>query len=154
MSVRPYKREHYLAIKSAFHRACEDCGSLASIAEYTRVDPALLSRYGNPERPEFPPVDVMMDVDALSGGDRCLRALAEIRGYTIERDERGIQIEDINRHIGAVGRESGALISEMCNAISDQKISPNEAKKIEREADDVIDRVRLLKDDMRRIRAA
>src|SRR5690242_10095752 len=120
MSVRPYRGDQYLALKSAFHRSCEDCGSLASIAEYTRVDPALLSRYGNPDRTEFPPIDVCLDVDALSGGDRLLRAWAELRGYALQRDERGVEVEDMNRHIGEVGRESGQLIAEMCDAISDK----------------------------------
>lgn len=153
MTARPYTRADYLAIKSAFRRACEDAGPLATIAEYTRVDPALLSRYGNPDRPEFPPVDVMMDIDALSGGDRCLRALAEIRGYELIREERGVKIEDMNRHIGAVGVETGELISEMCNAVADNKVTPREAEAIERRAEDVKNNITLLQNDCRRIRA-
>jgi|APCry1669192522_1035417.scaffolds.fasta_scaffold00745_6 hypothetical protein len=154
MTGRPYTRADYLALKSAFRRACEDAGPLATIAEYTRVDPALLSRYGNPDRPEFPPVDVMMDVDALSGGDRCLRAWAELRKFTLSREERGVKVEDMTRHIGAVGVEAGELISEMCNAAADGVITPREAEAVERRADDVIDNVTLLKADMRRVRAS
>lgn len=153
MTGRPYTRADYLALKSAFRRACEDAGPLSSIAEYTRVDPALLSRYGNPDRPEFPPVDVMMDVDALSGGDRCLRAWADLRGCELVREERGVQTEDITRHIGAVGIESGELISEMCNAAADGKVTPREAEAIERRAEDVKDNITLLQGDCRRIRA-
>lgn len=152
--MRTYRTDQYLALKSAFRRACEDCGSLSEIAGYTRVSPSLLSVYGNPDRTEFPPIDVCLDVDAISGGDRLLRAWAELRGYKIERDERGVHVENINRHIGEVGKESGHLIAEMCDAISDNKITPVEARKIEHEADDVIDRVRVLKDDMRRVQAA
>lgn len=154
MTGRPYTRADYLALKSAFRRSCEDAGSLIEISHYTRVDPALLSRYGNPERTEFPPVDVMMDVDALSGGDRCLRAWAHLRGYKIEMDEKGVQVEDITRHIGAVGGQSGKLINEMCTAAADGVITPAEAERIEREADDVLDNVRNLQRDCRRIRAA
>jgi hypothetical protein len=152
--MRPYKAEDYLALKSAFHRACEDVGSLSEVAMYTRVSMTLLSAYGNPDRPEYPPMDVMLDVDALSGGDRCLRAIAELRGYKLEREEKGVRCEDLNRHVGAVGKESGELISAMCIAISDNKITPTEAGRIERDADDLVDNVRLLKADMRRIRAA
>jgi hypothetical protein len=153
MNSRPYNRADYLAIKSATRRACEDAGPLHSIADCTRSDPSQLSRYGNPEKPEFIPLDVAMDLDALSGGDRLLRAWAELRGYELVRDEKGVAIEDMNRHIGAVGVETGELISEMCNAIADQVITPREAEAIERRAEDVLDNVALLKADMRRIRA-
>lgn len=153
MTGRPYNRADYLAIKSATRRACEDAGPLHEIASCTRSDPSQLSRYGNPEKPEFIPLDVAMDLDALSGGDRLLRAWAELRGYELMRDEKGVAIEDMNRHIGAVGVETGELISEMCNAIADQVITPREAEAIERRAEDVLDNVALLKADMRRIRA-
>lgn len=151
---RPFRREDYLAIKSAVRRACEDAGPLHSIAVHTRVDPARLSMYGNPERQEFIPLDVAMDLDALSGGDRILRAWAEARGFDLMRDERGVAVEDMHRHVGAVGKETGELISEMCTAVADGKVSPVEASRIEAEAEQVIDNVRLLQGDMRRVRAA
>ena len=151
---RPYNRADYLAIKTAFRRACEDCGiPLSEIATHTRVSAALLSAYGDGNRPEFPPVDIMLDVDAQSGGDRCLHAIAELRGYSLEREERGVRVEDMHRHVGAVGKESGELISEMCGAISDGKLSSNEAERIERLGHSLMDYVRLLNADMRRVRA-
>jgi hypothetical protein len=150
---RPYSRADYLAIKSATRRACEDAGPLHEIAANTRSDPSQLSRYGNPEKSEFIPLDVALDLDALSGGDRLLRAWAELRGYGLVRDEKGVAVEDMNRHIGAVGVETGELISEMCNSIADNVITPREAEAIERRAEDVLDNVALLKADMRRIRA-
>lgn len=153
MTGRPYTRADYLAIKSATRRACEDAGPLHEIAANTRADKSQLSRYGNPDQSEFIPLDVAMDLDALSGGDRILRAWAELRGYELVRDERGVAVEDMTRHIGAVGVEAGELISEMCNAASDGKITPREAEAVERRADDVIDNVTLLKADMRRVRA-
>jgi hypothetical protein len=153
MTGRPFTRAQYLAIKFVFRRACEDIGPLHVIAEHTRVDPARLSQYCNADRPEFPPADVMMDVDALSGGDRCLRALAEIRGFELVRDEKGVAIEGMARHVGSVGKESGELISEMCEALADGKVTPNEAERIETAAEDVKDNVVRLQDDCRRIRA-
>lgn len=151
MTARPYTRADYLAIKSAFRRACEDAGPLATIAEYTRVDPALLSRYGNPDRPEFPPVDVMMDVDALSGGDRCLRALAEIRGYELVREERGVAIENPIQHAGCVGKEAGEALVAISEVV--RKPTPLNAARAERELQDLKDVTDLAEADMRRIRA-
>lgn len=153
MTARPYTRADYLAIKSATRRACEDAGPLHEIAACTRADKSQLSRYGNPDQPEFIPLDIAMDLDALSGGDRILRAWAELRGYELIREERGVKIEDMNRHIGAVGVETGELISEMCNAVADNKVTPREAEAIERRAEDVKDNITLLQSDCRRIRA-
>lgn len=151
MTGRPYTRADYLAIKSAFRRACEDAGPLATIAEFTRVDPALLSRYGNPDRPEFPPVDVMMDVDALSGGDRCLRALAEVRGYELIREERGVAVEDPIQHAGTIGKEFGEAIVALSDVI--RKPTPANATRAGRELQDLRDVTELAEADMRRIQA-
>ena len=153
MNGRPYTRADYLAIKSATRRACEDAGPLHEIAANTRCDPAQLSRYGNPERPEFIPLDIAMDLDALSGGDRVLRAWAELRGYELIRDERGVMVEDTLRHIGNVGRAAGNLHATMCEAAADGTVTPLEAKRIERASTDLDDANELLAADMRRIQA-
>lgn len=153
MTARPYTRADYLALKSATRRAYEDIGTLQGISAQTRISKTLLSNYGNADRPEFIPLDIAMDVDALSGGDRILRAWAELRGFALVRDEKGIAIEDMNRHIGAVGVDTGELISEMCNALADSTVTPREAEAIERRAEDLKDNVTLLQNDCRRIRA-
>lgn len=153
MNGRPYSLADYLAIKFATRRTFDDAGSMTNVAANTRADIAQLSRYGNPERPEFIPIDIAMDADALGGGDRILRAWAEMRGYALVKDDRGVRVEDMTRHIGAVGVESGELISEMCNALADNKVTPREAEAIERRAEDVKDNLVLLQADMRRIRA-
>lgn len=153
MTGRPYTRADYLAIKSATRRACEDAGPLHDIAANTRCDPAQLSRYGNPERPEFIPLDIAMDLDALSGGDRILRAWAELRGYDLVREERGIRVENTLRHIGNVGLAAGELHATMCEAASDGKITPLEAKRIERKSANLDDANDLLAADMRRLQA-
>ena len=94
-----------------------------------------------------------MDLDALSGGGRILRAWAELRGYELIRNDRGIKVEDTLRHIGNVGRASGNLHATMCEAAADGKVTPIEAKRIERAATDLDDANELLSADMRRIQA-
>lgn len=153
MNGRPFTRADYLAIKSATRRACEDAGPLHQIADSTRADPAALSRYGNADRPEFIPIDIAMDLDALSGGDRILRAWAELRGYELIRDEKGVAIEDTLRHVGEVGRAAGQLHSTMCEAVADGKVTPLEAARIERAASVLDDANENLSADMRRIQA-
>jgi hypothetical protein len=150
---RPYKNSDYLALKAATRRALMEAGTLADVSRRTRLDPSRLSKCGNPNESEFLPIDVAMDLDALAGDDRVLRAWAELRGYELVKDERGVAVEDMARHVGSVGKESGELISEMCSAIADGKVTPGEALRIETAAEDVKDNIVRLQDDCRRIRA-
>lgn len=150
---RPYRNEDYLAIKAATRRATKEAGKLADVADRTRIDASRISKAGNPNEAEFLPIDVAMDLDALAGDDRILRAWAEMRGYDLHKIERGVAVENMARHIGAVGKESGELISEMCEAVADGKVTPAEALRIEEAAEDVRDNVTRLQADCRRIRA-
>lgn len=151
MTGRPYTRADYLAIKSATRRACEDAGPLHEIAANTRCDPAQLSRYGNPERSEFIPLDIAMDLDALSGGDRILRIWAELRGYELVRDERGVRIEDARHHVSSVLKETGEAVSAIGDVITPKGATPIAAARAERELTDVIDAAERARADMRRI---
>lgn len=150
---RPFTRADYLAIKSATRRACEDAGPLHQIAESTRVDAPILSRYGNPDEAVFIPLDVAMDLDALSGGARILKAYAAALGYDLVLNEKGVRVECTLRHIGEVGKASGNLHAAMCDAAADGKITPSEAERIERKATVLDDATDLLRADMRRLRA-
>ncbi|MGY3609904.1 MULTISPECIES: phage regulatory CII family protein [unclassified Bradyrhizobium] len=153
MNARPYRQQDYLALKAATRRATAEAGTLAEVAKHTRTHGSMLSKYGNPNEHEFAPIDVAMDLDALAGDDRILRAWAEMRGYDLVKDERGVAVESMAQHVGSVGRESGELISEMCTALADGKVTPNEALRIENAGEDLKDNVTRLQDDCRRIRA-
>jgi hypothetical protein len=152
---RPYRSYDYLALKAATRRATAEAGTLADVAKRTRLDASRLSKCGNPNEHEFLPIDVAMDLDALAGDDRILRAWAELRGYDLHRHEiNNVAVEGMARHIGAVGKESGELISEMCEAVADGKVTPAEALRIEEAAEDVRDNIVRLQGDCRRIRAS
>lgn len=152
MNGRPYSRADYLAIKSATRRACEDAGPLHEISTSTRCDPAALSRYGNPERAEFLPLDVAMDLDALSGGDRLLRQWAELRGYDLARDEKGVAVEAPYHHASEICRETGEALSALADVVG-PKPKPSAAEHAEHEITDAIDVLEHARSDMRRLRA-
>lgn len=151
MTGRPYTRADYLAIKSATRRACDDAGPLHEIAACTRADKSQLSRYGNPDQPEFIPLDIAMDLDALSGGDRVLRAWAELRGYELIREEKGVAVENPVQHAGCIGKEAGEVLVAISEVM--RKPTPTNAAKAERELQDLKDVTDLAEADMRRIRA-
>lgn len=154
MIARPFKREDYSAIKSATRRALEDAAPLAGIAERTRVDGGRLSRYSNPDHPEFIPVDVAMDLDRLSGANRILRAWAELCGFDlVAREPSAEQERCLLQHIGDLGRATGDLHATMCDAVSDGRVTPREASLIERKSGAVDDANDAVVRDMRAIRA-
>ena len=151
MMTRPFSRADYLAIKTATRRSCEDASPLHQIAEYTRCDQAQLSRYGNAERSEFIPLDIAMDLDTLSGGDRILRAWAKLRGYELIRDEKGIAVEDMRHHAASILKETGEAIQAMGDVVG--RSTPAAAAVCERELEDASDAIELAQADCRRIRA-
>lgn len=151
--MRPFTRADYNAIKTATQFAIDDVGTLAQVAEHTRVGVTRLSEYANRDHPFFIPLDVAMDLDTLSGGARILKAYAAALGYDLVLNEKGVRVECTLRHIGEVGKASGNLHAAMCDAASDGKITPTEAERIERKATILDDATDLLRGDMRRIRA-
>ena len=148
---RPFTRADYLAIKSATRRACEDAGPLHQIAESTRVDAPILSRYGNPDESVFIPLDVAMDLDALSGGDRLLRAWATLRGYDLTRDDKGVAIECPMQDAAALLKEAGEAVSALADVV--KRPTPRTAAQAERELAELGDVVELAEANARRIQA-
>jgi hypothetical protein len=150
--ARPFTRADYLALKAATRRACETAGPLASIAGHTRADATLLSRYGNPELDVFVPIDVALDIDALSGQDNLLRAWAELRGYDlITRDAPTLDQPDaMARHLAPVAKELSDVIGELATAKVE---TPAAAARVEKEVAEAADALRDLAADCRRVRA-
>lgn len=157
MTSRPFQRADYAAIKLATHAACEDAKPLHRFCANTRpnMDPGSMSRYGSLENPSFIPLDVAMDLDAVSGGDRILKAWAKIRGYDLVKDELNVAIESLESHIGSVGKEVGDVISGACEAIAARRpITPARAKTLLKEVRESEDAHERLADDLVRIVAS
>ncbi|MGD9766803.1 MAG: hypothetical protein AB7U62_04095 [Pseudolabrys sp.] len=151
-SGRPFTRADYLALKAATRRACEAAGPLATISTQTRVDAALLSRYGNPDVETFAPIDVAMDLDALAGGDHLLRAWAELRGYKLSRSDQHAadEAEAIVRHLAPVAKELSDVLGELANITAE---TPAAAARVEKEVAEAEDVLRKLTRACRAVRA-
>ena len=68
------------AIKAGFRHALKAACGGDSFCHATRVSAAQLSRYGSPEYPDFPPADVILDLDLDLGEPSVLAALARLAG--------------------------------------------------------------------------
>lgn len=151
-SGRPFARADYLGLKAATRRACEAAGPLAAISAQTRVDPALLSRYGNPDNDVFVPIDVAVDLDKLGDGDLILQAWADLRGYDlVPRDCRAeAEPSAIARHLAPVAKELSDVIGAIANTSAE---TPAAAARIEKEVAEASDVLRELADNCRQVRA-
>lgn len=150
-SGRPYCRADYLALKAATRRCCEAAGSLADISQHTRVDPALLSRYGNSINDTFVPLDVALDLDALAGQDVLLRTWAELRGFDLVAREREPNVENkLADHIPAVAKELGDVVVQLAETKID---TPAAALRIEAEIAQADHALENLARDCRAVRA-
>jgi hypothetical protein len=135
--------EQQIAFKAAVRRAVVLAGGPHAAARSTRVSAALLSHYGNIDRPEFAPVDVCFELENLAGDPVILRALADLHGFDlVARDDQAERLaRDMTALAGSIAKESGELISTTIEAIADGKLSINEARAIDSEAADLQDKI-------------
>ncbi len=70
-------------LKTAFKRVVADLGGLACAASCTRVSPSHLSDYGNVESDKMPPMDVVLDLELISGRPHATSALAAMQGRAL-----------------------------------------------------------------------
>lgn len=139
--MKPFTDAQY-SFKAAVRRAVKMCGGPHAAESITRVDAARLSRYGNPDAPEFAPVDVCFDLDKAAGDNVILRAWADLCGFEIvARDLDAHIAHDLTVAAGHVARESGELISAAIEAESDGVVTPNEARAIDEAAADLQEKV-------------
>jgi hypothetical protein len=122
------------AFKAAVRRAVTMCGGPHAAAELVRVDAAGLSRYGNPECPEFAPIDVCFELDRGAGKPVIFSAWADLG----QVDQAA---QDLVRLAGEAAMDAGELIQTTIAAASDGTTTINEAKAIDERAADLQDKV-------------
>lgn len=122
------------AFKAAVRRAVTLAGGPGAASEFVRVDAARLSRYGNPDCPEFAPIDVCFALDHAAGKPVIFEAWTSL---ALHPDQIA---SDITQLAGSIAKDSGELVSTAIEAVADG-ISINEAKAIDDAAADLQDKV-------------
>lgn len=134
--MKPLTDQQY-AFKAAVRRAVKLCGGPTAAAEIVRVDAARLSRYGNPDCPEFAPIDVCFELDRAAGDNVILRSWADMCGLDVtprKIDER--ITADLVAAAGASALDAGELVSVVIEAASDGDLTNNEGRAILERASD------------------
>ncbi len=130
MSVASYLKKHTetLVKDVGIEAACELSGkSKATIGRYYSDTDEHSDR--------FMPIDVVAQLESAARFPHVTAALADLRGITMSYDseKRNAQSAGINADVVALAQRFGMLMGEYNLAISDGKISINEAKRLLRE---------------------
>lgn len=129
MTGRQLPARDYLALKASFRDLVEAAGGGTRAAGHTRTNASLLSRYGAVQEEMQAPLDVVADLEAQVGDLIVTRALAALHGYVLVPDPAlAATAPDFGRHLGAVAREAGDVISGLGEALADGKVCGNEAQ--------------------------
>jgi hypothetical protein len=130
MSIESYLKKHTETL-------VKDVG-IEAACEITGKSKATLGRYysDNQEHGDrFMPIDVVAQLEAASRFPHVTAALADLRGITLSYDheKRNATSKGVNQDVVALAQRFAMLMSEYNLAISDGRISVNEAKRMLRE---------------------
>ncbi len=130
MSIASYLKKHTEAL-------VKDVG-IEAACELTGKSKATIGRYYSDQDEHgdrFMPIDVVAQLEGAARFPHVTSALADLRGITLSYDaeRRNAQSGGINSDVVALAQRFGMLMGEYNQAISDGKISINEAKRLLRE---------------------
>lgn len=130
MSVASYLKKHCEAL-------VKDVG-IEAACEITGKSKATLGRYysdSDEHSDRFMPVDVVAQLEGAARFPHVTSALADLRGITLgyDAEKRNATSTGVNQDVVQLAQRFAILMSEYNSAISDGKISINEAKRLLRE---------------------
>lgn len=130
----------YKALKTRFRQLVDEFGGAEQAATRTRVGATALYNYGNLNSPDnYPPIDVIMDLERDCGQPVVTRELANASGYLmIEHLSVAPSVDKIAVALAAVGRESSDVFALAAKNMADGKVSPQEAQALLRQVDEGI----------------
>lgn len=130
MSIESYLKKHTEAL-------VKDVG-IEAACELTGKSKATLGRYysdASEHDDRFMPIDVVAQLEGASRFPHVTAALADLRGITLSYDgeKRNSESKGVNQDVVVLAQRFAMLMSEYNQAISDGRISVNEAKRMLRE---------------------
>jgi hypothetical protein len=130
MSAATYLKKHTEAL-------VKDVG-IEAACEITGKSKATLGRYysdHDEHDDRFMPIDVVAELEAKAKFPHVTQALADLCGFTLsmEAEKRNAPSKGVNQDVVALAQRFAMLMSEYNSAISDGRITVNEAKRMLRE---------------------
>lgn len=118
MNGRQLPSREYMSIKAAWRDLIDAAGGVTRAAAITRGNASLLSRYGATHENMYPPIDMVMDLEAEVGEPIVTRVLADIAGQALVTKAVARPAPDYVKHLGEVGEDAGDVISALSGAIA------------------------------------
>lgn len=104
------------ALKAATRRLLERVGGCVQAAHVTRVGKSTLHRYGDPQAPDFMPIDIVLQLEVEAGEPLVSHELARIQGWDMvekehrEEDDHGLKGAQIE--LWEMGRDIADALTE------------------------------------------
>lgn len=137
-----------IAIRLATTEALDIAGRKQAAA-LLETNPARISRLENTDNTENAAAERLylkaseaVRLDLLAGFPYIIGAMAKAQGFELRKLEQGVAEEGMSRHLAAIAKEVGELLSEMADAASDNRTTVAEAHRIYGCLTDVFARLR------------
>ncbi|HQF30277.1 MAG TPA: hypothetical protein PLJ34_02420 [Hyphomicrobiales bacterium] len=153
-SPRPTHERDILALKGAFRQLVIAAGGQESAASITRVSQSQISRAGSTNEMEtLPALDVIADLEMDTGRPIVTQALARLTGHEVVALPPAGETSPAAwmAHLGRLIAEAGDVETALVAALADGRVTPDEAQRLDREADEVIEALVRFKRDARRV---
>jgi hypothetical protein len=103
-------------LKTAFKRVLDDLGGIEAAASCTRVGKSQLSDYGNIACDKMVPVDVVLDLELVSGQPHVTAALAATQGFELlPVDKR--PTHELLASLARIADDNGRLFGDVARMI-------------------------------------
>ncbi|WP_319413910.1 phage regulatory CII family protein [uncultured Cohaesibacter sp.] len=130
MNARQFASETYLRLRRRCRELTKKAGGVECAAEITRVSPAQMARYGQPQGVDWMPVDVVADVEKDIGEPVVTRALAQVLGFELVKLPEGRWEGDISQQLASMFAEAGDIGRKIGECLADDGcISKDEARR-------------------------
>lgn len=139
--VHPPERQ---TVKLLSKRLVSAAGGVEAASMATTRSPSQLCAYGLPNAPEFMPVDVAADLEAVTVGQPghplLTRHLAKLAGYClIKRPDAWLSETVWSQRAARLLKEGGDIIAGLGRALeTDNDVSPAEAEALVPDADELV----------------
>jgi hypothetical protein len=122
--------------KAAVRHAVKKAGGPIVASEQLGVSENEISLWKNDHNLRFVPIDHAFDLDIAAGDDIILKTWARMRGYDLVSREAKLELADnVVKIVGRLAKAGGTLECSTLNAISDNRLTPNEVRVIR---DDIV----------------
>lgn len=124
------------SLKDAEAALVKACGGLDKASALTRVKPSQMQRYTAPGEPDcHMPADVVMALEMHCGQPVVTQFLAlQAGGVFLPLPKHGVDRKSYMRHLGAIGKDTGQLYSQACEALADGNLTSRERSKVRAES--------------------